>query len=179
MEILTPCPDRLGLKEVTSLHFGSIRQYGYGVSVASVTEADRGSSHTQLDDGNYNDDSPILPFGGARNPNNVVYVFDASFCFIKRSAFSNATACDACDIFPRTENSKPILFNFSSRAFERMRGSPFSIFLCAARCRKTQELIGWFFLYILGTLVERDRITLKIENHLTLTSPGHKIRQER
>ncbi|KAL3944772.1 MAG: hypothetical protein SGBAC_001143 [Bacillariaceae sp.] len=70
-------PDRLTMKEVISLHFASIRRYGYGVRVASVTEADQGPIALQ-DDGA--DDSAATKFGGDRNPNNVVYVFDASFC---------------------------------------------------------------------------------------------------
>lgn len=73
------CPDRLRLKEVISLQFGSTTQYGYGVSVANVTDASRGSGTTQLNGGNTRD-SPATIFGGERNPDNVVYVFDASFC---------------------------------------------------------------------------------------------------
>lgn len=65
-------PDRRTLKEVISLQFGSIAQYGYGVSVANVTEGDHSSSKLGGDSAD--------SLGGERNPSNVVYVFDASFC---------------------------------------------------------------------------------------------------
>ncbi|CAJ1949408.1 unnamed protein product [Cylindrotheca closterium] len=70
------CPDRLTLKEVISLKFGSIGQYGYGVSVTNVTVTDHSTTTLEGD----NADSAGNTFGGDRNPNNVVYVFDASFC---------------------------------------------------------------------------------------------------
>ena len=76
------------LKEVMSLHFGSIDQYGYGVTPCSITgdglqlpPPPLCSKHKQGNDsvsregheGNFN-------FGGERNPLNIVYVFDAAYC---------------------------------------------------------------------------------------------------
>jgi WD40 repeat protein len=80
--------ETISLKEVMSLHFGELDEYGYGVTVCSVT-----GSGLQLppaprpeprDDDGHGDQGPAdghpTPFGGERNPNNMIFVFDATYC---------------------------------------------------------------------------------------------------
>jgi WD40 repeat protein len=65
------------LKEVMSLHFGSLEQYGYGVTPCSVTG--RG---LKLPPPPRADQSDQIggAFGGERNPQNIIFVFDAEYC---------------------------------------------------------------------------------------------------
>jgi WD40 repeat protein len=51
-------------EEILSLHFTCLDHAGYGVRVGSLTTAPNVQSN----------------FGGARNPHNLVYVFDAAYC---------------------------------------------------------------------------------------------------
>lgn len=70
----------INLVEVFSVRFTCLDDMGYGVSLTTVTK-----SGLALDD-----ETPLEPkrlktetasnFGGERNPHNVVYVFDASYC---------------------------------------------------------------------------------------------------
>mmetsp|Transcript_42048 Transcript_42048/g.101346 ORF Transcript_42048/g.101346 Transcript_42048/m.101346 type:complete len:932 (-) Transcript_42048:1068-3863(-) len=69
-------PDEMNLKEVFSLHFGNMNQHYYGVEIVNVTEQGLGVGGA---DGTY-DSPPVQAFGGERNPDNLVYVFDASYC---------------------------------------------------------------------------------------------------
>lgn len=66
--------DKIELKEVMSLHFASIEHYGYGVTACSITDSGlKLPSATSLQGDNNT-------FGGERNPDNVVFVFDAAYC---------------------------------------------------------------------------------------------------
>jgi WD40 repeat protein len=80
--------DTISLKEVMSLHFGELDEYGYGVTVCSVTGSGLQLPPTHKpeprDDDGYGDQGPAdghpTPFGGERNPNNMIFVFDATYC---------------------------------------------------------------------------------------------------
>ena len=73
-------PDKIDLMEVMSIRFGEIYDEGYGVSVCSITGAglplppapDRTTKPPGADG--------LLSFGGERNPEQKVYVFDAAYC---------------------------------------------------------------------------------------------------
>eukprot|EP00980_Cylindrotheca_fusiformis_P029836 scaffold23916_cov117-Cylindrotheca_fusiformis.AAC.1 len=71
----------LDLKEVMSLHFGSLQEYGFGVTVANVTGAGLPVHSTPSSNNNNTTASgPHHNFGGDRNPDNVIFVFDAAYC---------------------------------------------------------------------------------------------------
>ncbi len=68
--------------EVMSLHFGPLNGPAYGVQMCSVTTALNPLPMTQphgTSCPNYNE---TFTFGGERNPDQVVYVFDASYCMV-------------------------------------------------------------------------------------------------
>jgi len=72
-------PDTIRLREVMSLYFGDMYLQGYGVSVCSITgmglPLPPSSSAPRSSD---NDDT--MAFGGQRNPDGKVFVFDAAYC---------------------------------------------------------------------------------------------------
>jgi WD40 repeat protein len=75
--------NEIKLKEVMSLHFGPIEQFGYGVTPCSLTGAGLQlppppvcSKHADV----AADGQQATNFGGERNPLNIIYVFDASYC---------------------------------------------------------------------------------------------------
>jgi WD40 repeat protein len=81
--------DDISLKEVMSLHFGELDDYGYGVTVCSVTGSGlrlppAPKPEPKDDDNGDGDQGPAdghpTPFGGERNPNNMIFVFDATYC---------------------------------------------------------------------------------------------------
>ena len=81
--------ETIALKEVMSLHFGELDEYGYGVTVCSVTgsglQPSPAPNHPEpRDDDGEGDQGPAdghpTPFGGERNPNNMIFVFDATYC---------------------------------------------------------------------------------------------------
>ena len=65
------------LKEVMSLHFGPLDQYGFGVTACSITGTVQLPSPPKVEQSI--DDDEIF-FGGERNPTNTIFVFDASYC---------------------------------------------------------------------------------------------------
>jgi WD40 repeat protein len=72
--------NQIKLKEVMSLHFGSLEQYGFGVTPCSVTgeglklpPPPRQTNDTAETEGGRR-------FGGDRNPQNIIFVFDADYC---------------------------------------------------------------------------------------------------
>jgi len=71
------------LQEVMSLRFGDMHHSGYGVTICQVTGD--GMKVPSLPQGP-NSQDPVAPsaggytFGGDRNPQNLVYVFDAGYC---------------------------------------------------------------------------------------------------
>ena len=70
---------KISLKEVMSLHFTSLEHYGYGVRVANVTGLGLAlPSKSSTAPGS--DVATTNAFGGDRNPDNVIFVFDASYC---------------------------------------------------------------------------------------------------
>lgn len=75
--VLDITEDAMSLKEVMSLHFGSLEHYGYGVSLANVTGS--GMQVPSAATGN-TPSAGGQAFGGDRNPNNVIFVFDAAYC---------------------------------------------------------------------------------------------------
>jgi WD40 repeat protein len=67
-------PDEIQLKEVMSVHFGPLELHGYGVTACNIT-----GSGLQLPSApSYSSDGTA--FGGYRNPNNRIFVFDAAYC---------------------------------------------------------------------------------------------------
>jgi WD40 repeat protein len=74
--------DEMSLKEVMSLHFGSLGHYGFGVNVCNVTGSGLQvpSTDTDTDTSSSSASASGTPFGGDRNPNNVIFVFDAAYC---------------------------------------------------------------------------------------------------
>ena len=72
-------PDKVTLKEVMSLHFDSLEAHGFGVSVCSVTGSGLSlPSARETDQDMANGEA--AGFGGDRNPENKVFVFDAAYC---------------------------------------------------------------------------------------------------
>jgi len=70
-------------REVLSINFVSAGDEGYGVSVCQVTESGLGlkSSQNQVSKENATASAPSQKaFGGDRNPNNLIFVFDAVYC---------------------------------------------------------------------------------------------------
>lgn len=74
LEQVVPLEDStLSVNELFSLHFGDMNSPGYGVTLQSVA----GKAVSPQSPGS---SGPSGSFGGARNPNNIVFVFDASYC---------------------------------------------------------------------------------------------------
>jgi WD40 repeat protein len=75
---------KVHLREVMSLRFTDLHDSGYGVHIGKVTASGISVASKQEQDQNENDttDQAAKPkrFGGDRNPQNLVYVFDASYC---------------------------------------------------------------------------------------------------
>jgi WD40 repeat protein len=72
---------KLHLREVMSLRFDDLHREGYGVTLCQVTGAgalNLPSSQSLL--GNKSNYPSNTAFGGDRNPQKLVYVFDASYC---------------------------------------------------------------------------------------------------
>lgn len=62
-------------REIFSIGFGDLHSWGYGVSVGRVTEqADPHLQYTETTN------LGVGAFGGERNPNGVIFVFDAAYC---------------------------------------------------------------------------------------------------
>lgn len=57
-------------REIFSLHFSPISALGYGVSVCNISRGNVTHANAPSSDA----------FGGVRNPDNLIYVFDASYC---------------------------------------------------------------------------------------------------
>lgn len=70
-------PDTFALREVMSLHFSDMHQYGYGVSLCSVTRNGLDLPPPPADNAV---PEAAISFGGDRNPDNKIYVFDAGYC---------------------------------------------------------------------------------------------------
>jgi WD40 repeat protein len=70
--------NEIKMKEVMSLHFGKLDDYGYGVTACSVTG--QGLKLPPPPKPNESDDQKAESFGGERNPHNIVFVFDADYC---------------------------------------------------------------------------------------------------
>ena len=73
--------DKIKLKEVMSLHFGPLDQYSYGVTVCSVTGTGmKLPSPPSKESQTMGDENGEIAFGGPRNPENTIFVFDAAYC---------------------------------------------------------------------------------------------------
>jgi len=70
--------DKLKLKEVMSLHFGPLDQYSYGVTACSITGTGMRLPPPPARHSKENNDK--IAFGGERNPDNRIFVFDAAYC---------------------------------------------------------------------------------------------------
>lgn len=70
----------LSFREVMSMHFSSFQNQGYGVEVCSVTKTGLSmpSAAGQSQKGSASSDDQKA-FGGERNPQNMIFVFDAAF----------------------------------------------------------------------------------------------------
>lgn len=71
-------PDKIELKEVMSIHFSSLASQGFGVNVCSVTGSGLPLPSPPRDDNLAHGEAS--GFGGDRNPDNKVFVFDAAYC---------------------------------------------------------------------------------------------------
>lgn len=74
---------QLQLREVLSLRFGPLQGPAYGVTVNPVTENSiltRDEQHQPLLHDSMCPNSSVNRFGGDRNPDNIIFVFDASYC---------------------------------------------------------------------------------------------------
>ena len=67
-------PDTVKLQEVMSLHFESLEHYGYGVTACNITGSGLKLPPPSSSKGEN------TSFGGDRNPDNLVFVFDATYC---------------------------------------------------------------------------------------------------
>ena len=83
----TSADKKMHLREVMSIRFGDMHGTGYGVFVGQVSGQVDGLPSTVSDHegggggGVVDDDNDTsYRFGGSRNPQNLVYVFDASYC---------------------------------------------------------------------------------------------------
>lgn len=75
--------DEIDLVEVMSIRFTCMDDFGYGVSVTRVTSTGLDVAASDEDqEARRHEVNAAHPngFGGERNPNNIVYVFDASYC---------------------------------------------------------------------------------------------------
>ena len=72
---------QLKFREVMSLNFVSFQNPAYGVSVCQVTSSGLGLQSSGGQVKTSNDAAPAQKaFGGERNPNNMIFVFDAVYC---------------------------------------------------------------------------------------------------
>ncbi len=69
--------DKIKLTEVMSLHFGPLEEYSYGVTVCSVTGT--GMKLPPPPSKTNNDGKAEGAFGGERNPEGTIFVFDAAY----------------------------------------------------------------------------------------------------
>ena len=69
-----PVDSSIRMKEVMSLHFGPLEHYGFGVDVCNVT-----GSGLQVQTAPTPPELAGTGFGGERNPNNLIFVFDAAY----------------------------------------------------------------------------------------------------
>ena len=72
--------NEIKLKEVMTLHFGNLEQYGYGVTPCSITGQGLNLPPPPQVDQNQQQNTAGNAFGGERNPQKIVYVFDADYC---------------------------------------------------------------------------------------------------
>lgn len=70
--------DKMKLKEVMSLHFGPLDEYSNGVTACSVTGTGMRLPPPPTMKSELKDDK--IAFGGPRNPENKIFVFDAAYC---------------------------------------------------------------------------------------------------
>jgi len=70
--------DQMKIKEVMSLHFGLLDDYGYGVTACSVTG--KGMKLPPPPSKRKQEKDEKIFFGGERNPENTIFVFDAAYC---------------------------------------------------------------------------------------------------
>ncbi len=70
--------DKIELMEVMSLHFGELESPGFGVTVCTVTGS--GLPLPPPPNTSSLSNGEASGFGGARNPDNKVFVFDAAYC---------------------------------------------------------------------------------------------------
>jgi WD40 repeat protein len=72
------------LVEVMSIRFTCLDDFGYGVSVKNVTSGglslDNKENTSSKKLKTASEENARVPFGGERNPHNIVYVFDAQYC---------------------------------------------------------------------------------------------------
>jgi WD40 repeat protein len=76
-------PDEISLLEVMSIRFTCMDDFGYGVTATRVTSSGlKVTIHEDDQDAKRHKTNEAHPngFGGERNPNNIIYVFDASYC---------------------------------------------------------------------------------------------------
>jgi WD40 repeat protein len=75
--------DDISLLEVMSIRFTCMDDFGYGVTPTRVTSSGlEVPVHEEDQDAKRHKTNEAHPngFGGERNPNNIIYVFDASYC---------------------------------------------------------------------------------------------------
>ena len=65
--------DQMKIKEVMSLHFGLLDEYGYGVTACSVTG--KGMKLPPPPSKRKQEKDEKIFFGGERNPENTIFVF--------------------------------------------------------------------------------------------------------
>jgi WD40 repeat protein len=70
--------DKMKLREVMSLHFGPLDQYSYGVTACSISGA--GMQLPPPPTKHKEEKDKDTAFGGDRNPDNKIFVFDAAYC---------------------------------------------------------------------------------------------------
>jgi WD40 repeat protein len=81
-----PVMGRCKLLEVMSIHFTCLEDFGFGVAVTNVTNTGLQLTNSETLGGKKRKLTPgQIPnhtnsFGGARNPQHIIYVFDAQYC---------------------------------------------------------------------------------------------------
>jgi WD40 repeat protein len=73
----------LTFREVMSLQFKCFHEHGYGVSICQVTSSGlvlQSTSQGQANQKGSTARQAPKPFGGERNPNNMIFVFEAAYC---------------------------------------------------------------------------------------------------
>jgi len=73
------CFDKIEFVEVMSLHFTCLDNFGFGVSVTNVTKEGLHTSDMENNSNLQNTKRHKSAFGGERNPENLIFVFDASY----------------------------------------------------------------------------------------------------